>query len=68
MSTLLEGRLGFRLGLYEPGREEDREYVGPEFEPCQLSARTMKETLDAFTHGPETRIGVFIVESADEDG
>jgi hypothetical protein len=63
MITLsLEGRLGFRLGLYEPGHEDEAEFFGPRFEPSQIDTLAMKMVIDEFksSHDPG-RVGIFIV-------
>lgn len=56
--------LSFRLGIYDPGREDEAEFFGPIFEPCQLDTLAMKLTIDRFKvrNEPDFRIGIFIVE------
>lgn len=61
--TLTEGRLGFRLGLYEPGDEEHAELVGPIFDPCQKEALAMRDAIAEYkARATDRRIGIFIQE------
>jgi len=63
MDTLLEGKVGFRLGLCEPGNHKAPKLIGPVFQPCRLDAAAMKLAMDRFNkRKPRLELSVFLVE------